>query len=269
MGRHHGCLLIPRGVQFLPNLFPQILIPHNHAAPYSNPQMGEDAPFVTIGPFAGMDTLFHGTAGDLDLYMTEEVVTLKNTGVFKSSITELPTATPPSLTALGQVVPPPLSSKLPNTIPRWNQTPLPGSETSKFLLGATAGLYPWLLEVAKTWISQSMSAMLHTNDSTEKSTPDASEGRKARSVRSTVTPKAEAHTLGSSLHMSMVQHSSAVALLTWVFQVSILDKPTGAGLTNADACTHTECTSTPPLFSSTLSLPLTLDIHGFTWHSFL
>ena len=106
MGRHHGCLLIPRGVQFLPNLFPQILIPHNHAAPYRNPQMGEDAPFVTIGPFAGMDTLFHGTAGDLDLYMAEEVVTLKNTGVFKSSITELPTATPPSLTSLGQVVPP-------------------------------------------------------------------------------------------------------------------------------------------------------------------
>ena len=86
---------------------------------------GEDAPFVTIGPFAGMDTLFHGTAGDLDLYMAEEVVTLKNTGVFKSSITELPTATPPSLTSLGQVVPSPLSSKLQTAIPRWNQTPLP------------------------------------------------------------------------------------------------------------------------------------------------
>ena len=43
MDRHHGCLLIPRGVHFLLDLFPQILIPHNHKAPYHDPQTGEDA----------------------------------------------------------------------------------------------------------------------------------------------------------------------------------------------------------------------------------
>ena len=97
MDRCHGHLFIPRGVHFWPDLFPQILIPRNHATPYRDPQTGEDAPFVTVGPFASTDTLFHGSAGDLELYTAEEVVVLRNAGVFKSSITSPSTPKLPSL----------------------------------------------------------------------------------------------------------------------------------------------------------------------------
>ena len=91
------CLLIPRGVHFLPDLFPQIIIPRDHVAPYRNPQMGEDVPFVTVGPFMSMDTLFPGTAGDLELFTDEEVIALSNVGVLKSPITGTSTPKLPSL----------------------------------------------------------------------------------------------------------------------------------------------------------------------------
>ena len=96
--RCHGCLLVPRGVHFSPNLFPQILIPCNHVTPYRDPQMGEDVPFVTISTFTSTDTLFHGSAGDPDLYMDEEVIVLMNARVFKSSISSPSTPKLPSLT---------------------------------------------------------------------------------------------------------------------------------------------------------------------------
>ena len=72
------CLLIPRGVQFPKDLFPEIVILCNHAAPYRDPITGKEAPFMTIGPFARRDTLFWGVARDLELYTTEEVITLRN-----------------------------------------------------------------------------------------------------------------------------------------------------------------------------------------------
>ena len=84
MDRCHGRLLIPRGMHFPPELFPQIVVPRNHVTPYRNPKLGEDAPFVTVGPFMSKDTLFHGVAGDLELYTAEEVIALRNTGIFKS-----------------------------------------------------------------------------------------------------------------------------------------------------------------------------------------
>ena len=62
MDRCHRCLLIPRGVHFLHDLFLQIIVPHDHVAPYCDPWSGEEAPFSTIGPFMSMDTLFPGTA---------------------------------------------------------------------------------------------------------------------------------------------------------------------------------------------------------------
>ena len=71
--RCHRCLLIPRGVHFLPDLFPQIIVPRDHVAPYCDPWLGEEVPFVTVGPFASTDTLFPGTAGDLELFTDEEV----------------------------------------------------------------------------------------------------------------------------------------------------------------------------------------------------
>ena len=96
MDKCHGCLLVPRGVHYLPDLFPQILTPRNHTTPYRDPQMGEDAPFVTVGPFLSTDTLLHGSAGDLDLYTAKEVVALRNAGVFISSICSASTPTLPS-----------------------------------------------------------------------------------------------------------------------------------------------------------------------------
>ena len=40
-----GHLLIPRGAQFGPTLFPEIVIPRNHAAPAFNPVAWQKAPF--------------------------------------------------------------------------------------------------------------------------------------------------------------------------------------------------------------------------------
>ena len=37
------------GVYISPtDLFPQIIVPHGHVAPYSNPQSGVEAPFFTV-----------------------------------------------------------------------------------------------------------------------------------------------------------------------------------------------------------------------------
>ena len=44
-------LLIPRGVQFGPKLFPELVIPRNHAGPLVDSAMGHDAPFQTVGSF--------------------------------------------------------------------------------------------------------------------------------------------------------------------------------------------------------------------------
>ena len=44
-------LLIPRGMQFGPALFPEIVIPRNHVGPPVDSVMGQEAPFRTVGPF--------------------------------------------------------------------------------------------------------------------------------------------------------------------------------------------------------------------------
>ena len=46
-----GHLLILRGVQFGPELFPDLVIPHNHAGPLVNSATWQEVPFWTIGPF--------------------------------------------------------------------------------------------------------------------------------------------------------------------------------------------------------------------------
>ena len=84
MDRHHRCLLIPRGMQFPEDLFPQIVVLHNHATPYHNPKAGEEAPFINVGPFTSRDTLFQDVARDLELYTAEEVITLRNMSILKS-----------------------------------------------------------------------------------------------------------------------------------------------------------------------------------------
>ena len=63
-----GTFSLLGGMQFFPELFPQIVVPHNHMTPYHDPKTREDAPFVSVSPFASTDTLFYGTANDLELY---------------------------------------------------------------------------------------------------------------------------------------------------------------------------------------------------------
>ena len=76
-----GHLIIPRGMQFGQKLFPEIVIPRNHAAPYPDPTTGLEAPFMTVGPFSSTDPLFPGVARDWQLYTTQEVMYLKSAGV--------------------------------------------------------------------------------------------------------------------------------------------------------------------------------------------
>ena len=52
-----GRLLIPRGVQFGPKLFPELVIPRNHAGPLVDSAMGHDAPFRTVGSFRAVDPI--------------------------------------------------------------------------------------------------------------------------------------------------------------------------------------------------------------------
>ena len=104
MATHNGYLLIPRGMQFPKDLFPEIVITMR------DPKTGKEA---SVGPFARRDMLFHGIAGDLELYTTEEVITLRNAGVFKSSSSasqSLPKL--PSLASLGQTLSSPASPKV-------------------------------------------------------------------------------------------------------------------------------------------------------------
>ena len=76
-----GRLLIPRGVQFSPKLFPELVIPRNHAGPLADPAMGHDAPFRTVGSFRPVDPIFPGFPGDLALFTAKEVAKLKELGV--------------------------------------------------------------------------------------------------------------------------------------------------------------------------------------------
>ena len=76
-----GHLLIPRGVQFSPKLFPEIVIPRNHAGLLIDSTMRQDAPLWTIGPFQAVDTIFPSFPGDLELFTAKEVAQLKELGV--------------------------------------------------------------------------------------------------------------------------------------------------------------------------------------------
>ena len=76
-----GCLLIPRGVQFGPELFPEIVIPRNHAGPLIDSITWQEVALWTIGPFRAVDTIFPSFPGDLELFTAEEVAKLKELGV--------------------------------------------------------------------------------------------------------------------------------------------------------------------------------------------
>ena len=76
-----GCLLIPRGMHFSPELFPDLVILHNHAAPLIDSITWQEVPFQTVGPFQAMDPIFPGLPGDLELFTVKEVAKLKELGV--------------------------------------------------------------------------------------------------------------------------------------------------------------------------------------------
>ena len=46
-----GCLLIPRGMHFGPKLFPDLVMPCNHAAPLIDSITWQEVPFRMVGPF--------------------------------------------------------------------------------------------------------------------------------------------------------------------------------------------------------------------------
>ena len=76
-----GHLLILRGVQYGPKLFPELVVPCNHAGPLIDSATGQDAPFWTIGSFRAVDPIFPGFPGDLALFTADEVTQLKELGV--------------------------------------------------------------------------------------------------------------------------------------------------------------------------------------------
>ena len=82
-GRH---LLIPRGVYFGGRLFPEIIIPHNHATPYIDLTTTLEAPFMSVELFSTSDPLFMGVVRDHQLYMVQVVVSLKSTGAFNPPV---------------------------------------------------------------------------------------------------------------------------------------------------------------------------------------
>ena len=82
---HNRCLLIPRGMQFSKELFPGIVVLQKNAASYCDPITGKETPFLTEGPFSTTDMLLSGITRDLELYTTEEVMSLRSTGISKFS----------------------------------------------------------------------------------------------------------------------------------------------------------------------------------------
>ena len=83
-------------MQFGPKLFPEIVIPHNHAGPLFDSTTRQDAPFRTIGPFRAVDTIFPGFPGGLELFTAEEVAQLKELGVLNPPhVSERPPLFPP------------------------------------------------------------------------------------------------------------------------------------------------------------------------------
>ena len=91
-----GHLLIPRGVQFGPKLFPEIVIPCNHAGLLVDLAMWQEVSFQTIGPFQAIDTIFPSLPGDLELFTAEEVAQLKELGVLNPThMPEHPPLFPP------------------------------------------------------------------------------------------------------------------------------------------------------------------------------
>ena len=112
-----GRLLIPRGVQYGPKLFPELVVPRNHAGPPIDPATGQDAPLRTVGSFRGVDPIFPGFPGDLALFTAEEVTQLKELGILNPppAPERLPLFPPLVTSSRGRVVSAALGAPPPET----------------------------------------------------------------------------------------------------------------------------------------------------------
>ena len=112
-----GCLLIPRGVQYGPKLFPEVVVPRNHAGPPIDPATGQDAPLRTVGSFRGVDPIFPSFPGDLALFTAEEVTQLKELGILNPppAPERLPLFPPLVTSSRGRVVSATLGAPPPET----------------------------------------------------------------------------------------------------------------------------------------------------------
>ena len=111
-----GRILILRGMHFDSGLFPDLVIPRNHAGPLVNSVMQQEVPFQTIGPFRATDPIFPGIPGDLELFMAEEVAKLKELGVLNppNVLGHLPLFPPLESSSRGKVVSATLGTPPPN-----------------------------------------------------------------------------------------------------------------------------------------------------------
>ena len=87
-----GCLLIPRGMQFGSGLFPEIVIPHNHAGPLVNSTTHQEVPFWTIGPFWALDTIFPAFEGIWNCLLLRKWPSWRSWGFKPSQCTWAPAA---------------------------------------------------------------------------------------------------------------------------------------------------------------------------------
>ena len=112
-----GRLLIPRGVQYGPKLFPELVVLRNHAGPLIDSATGHDATLQTVGSFRTVDPIFPSFPGDLALFTAEEVAQLKELGVLTTPPTpeHLPLFPPLVTPSRGRVVSTTLGTPPPET----------------------------------------------------------------------------------------------------------------------------------------------------------
>ena len=114
-----GCLLILRGMQFGPELFPDLVMPCNHVAPLIDSIMRQEVPFQMVGPFRATDPIFPSLPGGLELFTVEEVAKLKEFGVLN----------PPNMPGCLPLFPPLVSSSRGKVVSAVLGTPPPYLDT--------------------------------------------------------------------------------------------------------------------------------------------
>ena len=183
------------------------------------PKQERRMPFVTVGPFASKDTLFHGIAGDLELYTAEEVITLRNVGIFKSS-SSASQSTPklPSLASLGQALSSPTDPKVTPRSPKIE----PDLSSKKWDHKSSSKSHKHPVSCScqgavQIWKNPSETSEAERKFQHETVMLSAGKGKEVGSTRTMPTPKTKACTRWHvPLNMSMVGHLSTWQICwTW------------------------------------------------------